>query len=167
MARCRPSLPPSQLPKGQEHLVAGLAPGGVNSGGASFRQAQTLLWCEAHQSRLQGWLVLGGEPATSPPPPQTFLCNGIFFPVHLLPTHRAPPSPVCRSRPHRPCLFLRKGVPQRRPGGEPDPNSRWCVTPCSSTPVCSRSQISCVHTCENTTLINIMLTDEKTRAQRG
>lgn len=69
--------------------------------GASFRQA-LLLWCEAHPSRLRGWLVLGGGPMPSPPPPQTFLCNGISFPVYLLPTHRAPPSSVCRWKPHQP-----------------------------------------------------------------
>ena len=129
----RPSLPPSQLPKVQEHLAAGLAPGGVSGCGASFRQAPSLLWCKAHQSRLQGWLMLGREPAPSPPPPQTFLRNGISFPVHLLPTRRALPSTVCTFRPHQPCLFLGKEVPQGGLGGVPDPNPHQRVPPWSST----------------------------------
>lgn len=121
---------------------------------------------QGHQSRLQGWLVLGGEPAPSPHPPQTFLRNGIFFPVHLLPTHRVLPNPVCRFKPHQPCLFLEKGGTwEEHHTLTLTSVSHLVLPPCPW--VCSRGQESCIHSCDMTTLINFMLTNEKTQAQRG
>lgn len=150
---CRPSLPPSPLLKGQEHLAAGLAPGGVSGGGASFRQAQTLLWCKAHQSRLQGWLVLGGSrllPSPSPDIPAKWN----LFSCPFMRAHRALPSPACVFKPPGPAFSWGKGFPRGTwrstltLTSASHPASPACPWLCSDLAKHFTPGVLCVHTCE-------------------
>lgn len=105
---------PSSPKAGNIWLLAWLQEGRAAEGPPSARPRRC---CGASTSIKAAGLAGAGRGAGSfPPPPQTFLRNGIFFPVHLLPTHGAPPSPVCTFKPQQPCLFLGKGVPQGGPG---------------------------------------------------
>lgn len=115
LAHCQPSLPPSPVPKDQEHLAAGLAPGGVSGRRGLLPPGPNAAVMQGTSIKPAGLAGAGKGAGSFPPPPQTFLRNGISFPVHLLPTRRALPSTVCTFKPQQPCLFLGKGVPQGGP----------------------------------------------------